>query len=147
MLPSRAVKIVPDIARGLPEIASGKRLLARVLSKRDVPEPVAAWRAVPEEQLRALSSADKVSYVEALLPLVRKGKTVGLQNLRRLYQLFTFMEIPAERRVELVSALFTKLRLEPDRSRTSATKMCAGRWFKRQWRLRESRRTRRRKTI
>jgi hypothetical protein len=107
------VKIVPDIARGLPELASGKRLLARVLSKRDAPEPVAAWRAVPEEQLRALSSEDKVSYVEALLPLARKGKTVRLHNLRRLYQLFTFMEIPAERRIELVSALFTKLRLEP----------------------------------
>jgi len=108
------VKIVPDIARGLPEIASGRRLLGRVLSKRDAPEPVAAWRAVPEEQLRALSSEQKVSYVGALLPLARKGKTVRLHNLRRLYQLFTFMEIPAEKRIELVSALFTKLRLEPE---------------------------------
>jgi hypothetical protein len=45
---------------------------------------------------------------------VRKRKTVRLHNLRRLYQLFTFMEIPAESRIELVSALFTKLRLEPE---------------------------------
>lgn len=104
---------LPDIARNLPDIAAGKRLLARVLRKRDVPEPVAVWRAAPEAALKALGPAEKVAYIEALLPLVRRGKTVKLRSLRRLYQLFTFMEMPAEARLQILSALHGKLRLEP----------------------------------
>ena len=63
-------------------------MLARVWRKRDIPEPVAAWRAVPEAALLALTPAERVGYIEALLPLMRSGRTIIRRRLRRLYQLF-----------------------------------------------------------
>jgi hypothetical protein len=106
----RALEIVPV---GLPDLESGKRLLARVLRKRDVPEPVAAWRAVPEAALSALTMEERRGYLDALLPLIRTGRTIDRQRLRRLYQLFAFLELPAPARLEAITALHTKLRLEP----------------------------------
>jgi hypothetical protein len=107
------VRSLPDLASNLPDIAAGKRLLARVLRKRDTPEPVAAWRAAPEAALKALSQGEKTAYVEALLPLMRYGRVIERRNLRRLYQLFTFMEMPHEARCEVLAALHTRLRLTP----------------------------------
>jgi hypothetical protein len=92
----------------LPEITSGRRLLARVLRRREAPEPVAAWRAVPEDALRNLSVAEKKAYIGAMLPLMRNGRRIERRNLRRLYQLFAFMEMPAEARLELVAAMDTR---------------------------------------
>jgi hypothetical protein len=106
----RVLSIVPT---GLPDLERGKRMLARVLRKRDIAEPVAAWRAVPESALLALTPAERVGYIEALLPLMRSGRTIDRRRLRRLYQLFAFLEIPAESRLDAIAALHTKLRLEP----------------------------------
>lgn len=99
---------------GLPDLESGKRLLARVLRKRDTPEPVAAWRAVPEAEFTALTTAQRIEYIHALLPVIRSGRTISRFRLRRLYQLFAFLELPAETRLDAIAALHTKLRLEPD---------------------------------
>src|SRR5271163_802323 len=88
-------------------------MLARVLRKREYPEPVAAWRAAPEAALRALNPQAQTAYIEALLPLIRHGRTLDGRRLRRLYQLFVFMEMPAEARSAALSALHTRLRLEP----------------------------------
>jgi hypothetical protein len=107
------VKSLPDLASNLPDIAAGKRMLARVIRKRDTPGPVAAWRAAPETALEALFLGEKTAYIEVLLPLARSGRTVERGNLRRLYQLFTFMEMPHEERVEILAALHTRLRLTP----------------------------------
>ena len=98
---------------GLPDLESGKRLLARVLRKRDTPEPVAAWRAVPEVALDALTTTERIEYIHALLPLMRSGRTIDRRRLRRLYQLFAFLELPAEARLDAITTLHTKLRLEP----------------------------------
>ena len=65
--------------------------------------------------MRGLSEAEKKAYAEALLPLVRSGRKVERRNLRRLYQLFTFMETPSEVRLEVISSLHLKLRLTPER--------------------------------
>ena len=85
-----------------------------ILFSEDTPEPVAAWREVPEATLRALSAAEKVSYLHVLLPLARdeSARRAKLPALRRLYQLFSFLEIGPETRQELVESLFSKLRLE-----------------------------------
>src|SRR5271154_1509305 len=88
-------------------------MLARVLRKRDTPEPVAAWRAAPEGALQALEPEAKATYIEALLPLLRSSRTIGRRHLRRLYQLFAFMESAAEQRHAALNALYTRLRLEP----------------------------------
>ena len=64
------------VPAGLPDLESGKRLLARVLRKRDTPEPVAAWRAVPEAALNALTTPERIDYIHALLPLIRSGRTI-----------------------------------------------------------------------
>ncbi len=106
----RVLSIVPT---GLPDLERGKRMLARVWRKRDIPEPVAAWRAVPEAALLALTPAERVGYIEALLPLMRSGRTIDRRRLRRLYQLFAFLEMPTESRLDAIAALHTKLRLEP----------------------------------
>jgi hypothetical protein len=106
--------ILPDISSALPDITAGRRLLARVLGRRDVPEPVAAWRAVPEDALRNLTVAEKKAYIGALLPLMRDGRRIERRKVRRLYQLFAFMEMPAEARLELVAATHTRLRLAPE---------------------------------
>jgi hypothetical protein len=108
------VKRLPDLAVNLPNIAAGRRILQSVLRRRDVPEPVAAWRSAPEAQLAGLSTEHKVAYVEALLPLVRDGRKVERHNLRRLYQLFAFMRMPERERIEILAGLHTKLRLTPD---------------------------------
>jgi hypothetical protein len=103
------------LASNLPEIAAGRRLLTRVLRRRDLPEPVAAWRAAPAAALRALSNDEKRAYVEALLPLIRAGRSIERWRLRRLYQLFAFMEMPDAGRLELVEVLHVRLRLRPER--------------------------------
>jgi hypothetical protein len=107
------VNISAVVPAGLPDLESGKRLLARVLRKRDTPEPVAAWRAVPEAALYLLNTPERIDYIHALLPLIRSGRTIDRRRLRRLYQLFAFLELPAEARLEAIAALHTKLRLEP----------------------------------
>ncbi|MGA2409471.1 MAG: hypothetical protein ABSG46_03650 [Candidatus Binataceae bacterium] len=104
---------LPRITANLPDLERGKQMLARVLRKRDTPEPVAAWRAVPEAELQALEPEAKAAYIEALLPLMRRGRSIGSRHLRRLYQLFTFMEVSPERRSAMLNALHTRLRLEP----------------------------------
>lgn len=64
--------------------------------------------------LTDLTPDEKRKYVEALIPLVRVGKAVKPERLRRLYQLFAMIEMPAAERIELTAALFTRLRIEPD---------------------------------
>lgn len=56
---------------------------------------------------------------------MRIKKTVSLPALRRLYQLFSMMDIPGDRRREIVSALYVSLRLdagEPARLPNEATR-------------------------
>ena len=101
------------ITPNLPDLEKGKRMLARVLRKREYPEPVAAWRAAPEAALRSLDLGAKAAYIDALLPLIRHGRALDSRRLRRLYQLFAFMETAAEARAAALSALHTRLRLEP----------------------------------
>ena len=107
------MKGLPRITPNLPDLEKGKRMLARVLRKREYPEPVAAWRAAPEAALRSLDPDAKVAYIEALLPLMRHSRTLDSRRLRRLYQLFVFMEMTAEARSAALNALHTRLRLEP----------------------------------
>ena len=107
------MKVLAMVPASLPDIESGKRLLARVLRKRDTPEPVAAWRAVPEAALAALTTQERHGYIDALLPLVRTGRSIDQRRLRRLYQLFAFLQMPAGARLDAIAALHTKLRLEP----------------------------------
>lgn len=90
-------------------------MLLRLARMRDAPEPVAAWRAVPEEALSGLTVAEKIAFIEALIPLVRKGRRVERKALRRVYQLFSFMQMPEEARLELLIMLHTRLRLAPER--------------------------------
>lgn len=108
------MRTLPEFRSAIPDIETGRRLLARIVGTRNVPEPVAAWRAVPEEALRALDNADKSAFIGTLLPLARRGRKVERQALRRLYQLFAFMEMPEGERHELLTALHTRLRLAPD---------------------------------
>ncbi len=107
------MKVLAIVPTGLPDLEKGKRLLARVWRKRDTPESVAAWRAVPETALITLTPEARVEYIEALLPLMRTGRTIDRRRLRRLYQLFTFLEMKAEARLDAIAALHTKLRLAP----------------------------------
>jgi hypothetical protein len=108
------VRTLPDLRAAIPDFASGRRVLARLAATLDVPEPVAAWRAVPEEALGALDTPAKAAFVGALLPLIRHGRKIERPALRRLYQLFAFTAMPAGERQALVSALYTRLRLAPD---------------------------------
>ena len=87
--------VLTIVPAGLPDFESGKRMLARVLRKRDTPEPVAAWRAVPEAALAGLTIGQRQDYIDALLPFVRTGRSIDRRHLRRLYQLFAFLELPA----------------------------------------------------
>jgi hypothetical protein len=89
-------------SRALPDFGSFSR---RVLAKSDAPEPVSAWRTAPEAELAALTLEEKRAFITALLPLVRSGRNLQRRNLRRLYQLFAFMEMPAAERLELLSEL------------------------------------------
>ena len=107
------MKVLPTITNGLPDLESGKRLIARVLRRRNVPEPVAAWRAAPEAALLQLSAAEKAAYIDALLPLMRTNRAINQRHLRRLYQLFAFMEMPANSRRHALTAIHMRLRLEP----------------------------------
>lgn len=109
------MRTLPDIRSILPDIERGRDLLARIARARDVPEPVAAWRSVPEEALDALSLADKAAFMEALLPLVRNGRKIERPALRRVYQLFAFMQMPEETRLSIMRALHGRLRLRPER--------------------------------
>ncbi|HXR26139.1 MAG TPA: hypothetical protein VN742_12300, partial [Candidatus Binataceae bacterium] len=108
------MRTLPEWRSAIPDLESGRQLLARIVGTRDVPEPVAAWRAVPEDALRALDATAKAAFIGALLPLARHGRKVERPALRRLYQLFAFSEIPEEERHALVSALHTRLRLAFD---------------------------------
>jgi hypothetical protein len=112
---SLSIKAVPDFRSIRPDIERGKRMLLRLARMRDAPEPVAAWRAVPEEALSGLTVAEKIAFIEALIPLVRKGRRVERKALRRVYQLFSFMQMPEEARLELLIMLHTRLRLAPER--------------------------------
>jgi len=107
------VRGLPRINASLPDLEKGKRMLARVLRKRDYAEPVAAWRAAPEAALNLLDAGAKMAWIRALLPLMRGGRTIDNRRLRRLYQLFTFMEMPPHEREVALAALHTRLRLEP----------------------------------
>lgn len=112
---SLSTRAVPDFRGILPDIERGKQVLLRLTRMRDVPEPVAAWRAVPEEALNGLELAQKASFIEVLLPLMRRGRRIERRALRRLYQLFAFAQMPAEARVELLGKLYTNRRLAPQR--------------------------------
>jgi hypothetical protein len=105
------MRSILDIAQALPGVTSGGRLLARVLGKGDIADPAAIWRAVPEAALNSLNPEQKVAYIETLLPLVHRSRGVKLPHLRRLYQLFTFMEIWPDARVKTLFTLHN--RLEP----------------------------------
>jgi hypothetical protein len=107
------VKVLAIVPAGLPDFESGKRMLARVLRGRDTPEPVAAWRSVPEAALAALAVSQRQDYIGALLPFMRIGRSIDRRHLRRLYQLFAFLELPAAARLDAIAAPHTKLRLEP----------------------------------
>jgi hypothetical protein len=78
---------------------------AGVFGKRDAPEPVSAWRMAPEAALAGLAAEEKRTYIATLVPLVRYRHKFAQRNLRRLYQLFAFMEMPAAERLELLTAL------------------------------------------
>jgi hypothetical protein len=107
------VRTLPDITRNLPDIDSGRRLLARVLRRRDVPEPPAAWRSAPETELRALAVDEKSSFIAALLPFLRDGRRIERRHLRRVYQLIAFMEMPAEARRNLIASMHWRKSLMP----------------------------------
>jgi hypothetical protein len=64
--------------------------------------------------MRALDIDEKSAFVSALLPLARHGRKIERNVLRRIYQLFAFMEMPDGERHELLIALHTRLRLAPD---------------------------------
>src|ERR1700683_5628325 len=108
------VRTLPEWRSAIPDLESGRRLLARIAGIRDVPEPVAAWRAVPEEALGLLDAGAKAALIGALLPVARHGRNIERSALRRLYQLFAFTEMPEAERHALVDTLFTRLRLVPD---------------------------------
>ena len=76
-----------------------------VLRKNDGPEPASAWRPAPQAALAALSAEEKKFYIGSLLPLVRSGRKLNRANLRRLYQLFAFMELPTLDRLTLLGRL------------------------------------------
>ena len=88
--------------RELPDV---RDFAARIFGKHDAPEPVSAWRIAPEAALADLAAEEKKAYIAALVPLVRGARKLKQRNLRRLYQLFAFMEMPAAERLELVTAL------------------------------------------
>src|SRR5271170_4810145 len=104
------MKVLAMVPTVLPDLERGKRLLARVLRRRDTPEPVAAWRAVPEAALAALTVGQREDYISALLPFLRTGRTLDRRHLRRLYQLSAFLELPASARLDAIAALHTRLR-------------------------------------
>jgi len=82
-----------------------RRFVRRVSGESDAPEPVSAWRIAPEAALAALAANEKRAFIAALLPLVRSRPTIERRNMRRIYQLFAFMEMPAAVRLELLDEL------------------------------------------
>jgi hypothetical protein len=82
-----------------------KDFASRVLRKNDAPEPASAWRPAPQAALVALSAEEKKFYIASLLPLVCSGRKLNRANLRRLYQLFAFMELPTLDRLTLLGRL------------------------------------------
>jgi hypothetical protein len=99
------VKSLPVAGAQRRELPDLRGFAARIFGKREVPEPVSAWRMAPEAALQALPAEDKKAYIAALLPLIRRGHKFERRNLRRLYQLFAFMEMPAVERHELLQEL------------------------------------------
>jgi hypothetical protein len=89
----------------LRELSYARGFASRVFGKHDAPEPVSAWRMAPEAALADLAAEEKRAYIAALVPLVRGGRKLEQRSLRRLYQLFAFMEMPADERLELLTAL------------------------------------------
>ena len=87
------------------ELSYVRGFASRVFGKHDAPEPVSAWRMAPEAALVELAAKEKMAYIGALVPLVRGGRKLERRSLRRLYQLFVFMEMPAAERLELLAAL------------------------------------------
>jgi hypothetical protein len=104
------VKALPAPGSRPRELPDVRGFAARIFGKRDVPEPVSAWRMAPEDALADLAAQEKRTYIAALLPLVRGRRKLERRNIRRLYQLFAFMEMPDEERLELVAALEGRLR-------------------------------------
>jgi len=97
-----ALPVSDSQRRELPDV---RGFAARVFGKRDAPEPVSAWRMAPEATLARLAAEEKRAYIAALVPLLRGVRKLERRNLRRLYQLFAFMEMPAAERVELLTGL------------------------------------------
>jgi hypothetical protein len=97
--------VVKDLAnQGLRrrELLDIRGFAARVFGKRNMPEPVSVWPVAPEAALAALTAEEKRAYIAALVPLVRRRRKLEWRNLRRLYQLFAFMGMPAADRLELL---------------------------------------------
>ncbi len=101
----RLVKHLPIPGSQRRELPDLRGFAARILGKREAPEPVSAWRMAPEAALAALAAEEKKAYIAALVPLVRGRRKLERRNLRRLYQLFAFMEMPAPERFECLTAL------------------------------------------
>lgn len=87
------------------ELPAVRGFAARVFGKREAPEPVSAWPMAPEAALAGLAAEEKRAYIAALVPLVCSGRKLQRRNLRRLYQLFAFMEMPAAERLELLTTM------------------------------------------
>jgi hypothetical protein len=92
------------------ELLNVSGFVARLLRKRDGPEPVSVWRKAPETALAVLAQEEKRAYIAALGPLVGSQRKLARENLRRLYQLFAFMEMPTADRLELMSLVNGKPR-------------------------------------
>jgi hypothetical protein len=85
------------------ELLDASGFVARLFRKRDGSEPVSVWRKAPETALAVLTQEEKRAYIAALSPLVGNQRKLARENLRRLYQLFAFMEMPTADRLELMS--------------------------------------------
>jgi hypothetical protein len=108
------VKNLPAASSGRLEVPDLRRFAARVFGNRDSPEPVSAWRTAPESALVALTTAEKTAYINALLPLLQRGRKIERGNLRRLCQLFAMMQMLDGERVELLATLERRSRPAPE---------------------------------
>ncbi len=108
------MRFLPAPGARVGELPYLRGFVERVLGKADSAEPVSVWREAPEAELLDLTLPDKQAYLAALLPLVRDGRKLRRPNLRRLYQLFAFMEMPAAARLELLDALGQGPRAAPE---------------------------------
>jgi hypothetical protein len=108
------VKNVPVALSYRREVLDVRGFAECIFGKRHSPEPVSALRMAPEAALAALAGEEKRAYIAALVPLVGARGKLRLQNLRRLYQLFAFMEMPAADRIALLTALPDRPRVVPE---------------------------------